>query len=359
MGLVAVAPLGVGLAGMAGLRVHNGDHPVGGDLAGDPPASRPLAWLDVLAGDQRQQRDRLGLLGVQFQVSDRFEHGQGVVDQPRHQGLGGLRVIPGTHRLAWPVMVMRPKLYLARLRDEPSHPANRRDQLGDGVLGGDRIGQDGGVQHPPTPTPPRPGGLHHLADGVKDPPWPGRAADAVAPGHQHGGVEALVVQPQPAGDLPGDVAPQRVDGLPVAQALQGLQHHHGGDDLGGHRRVAAAVPDDIGEQLRREQLVTVVGKEGVHRPVGDQVAAPGGRVHLGVGAWRAGLMSPAVCPLSAPSANYRTDPAGQIDRNDRTTPLQQAPSRNPPAESTGPRLGAGFPGAAREARGRSLRIAMW
>jgi hypothetical protein len=36
-------------------------------------------------------------------------------------------------------------------------------------------------------------------------------------------------------------------------------------------------------------------------------------------------MSPAVCPLSAPSANYQTDPAGQIDRNDTTTPVQQAP----------------------------------
>jgi hypothetical protein len=36
-------------------------------------------------------------------------------------------------------------------------------------------------------------------------------------------------------------------------------------------------------------------------------------------------MSPAVCPLSAPSANYRTDPASQIDRNDRTMPVQQAP----------------------------------
>jgi hypothetical protein len=37
-------------------------------------------------------------------------------------------------------------------------------------------------------------------------------------------------------------------------------------------------------------------------------------------------MSPAVCPLSAPSANHRIDPTGQIDRDDRTTPDQQAPS---------------------------------
>jgi hypothetical protein len=50
--------------------------------------------------------------------------------------------------------------------------------------------------------------------------------------------------------------------------------------------VASALSDDIGEQLRREQLVGVVDKKGVHRSVRDQVAAPGGRVHLGVGSCR-------------------------------------------------------------------------
>jgi hypothetical protein len=58
-------------------------------------------------------------------------------------------------------------------------------------------------------------------------------------------MKPLVVQPQPAGDLPGDIAPRRAAGLSVAQAFQGLQHHHRGDHLGRHRRVAAAVPDDI------------------------------------------------------------------------------------------------------------------
>jgi hypothetical protein len=36
-------------------------------------------------------------------------------------------------------------------------------------------------------------------------------------------------------------------------------------------------------------------------------------------------MGRAVCPLSAPSANHRIDPTAQIDRNDSTTPVQQAP----------------------------------
>jgi hypothetical protein len=47
--------------------------------------------------------------------------------------------------------------------------------------------------------------------------------------------------------------------------------------------VAASLAGKIGEQLGWEQLVAVVGEEGVHRPVGDQVATPGGRVQLGIG----------------------------------------------------------------------------
>ena len=65
---------------MAGLRIDRGDHPVGGDPAGDPPAFRPLARLHVLAGDQRQQCDRLGLLDLH--VVDHRKHRQRVVDQP-------------------------------------------------------------------------------------------------------------------------------------------------------------------------------------------------------------------------------------------------------------------------------------
>jgi hypothetical protein len=59
-----------------------------------------------LAGHQRQQRDRLGLLGVKLDLGHCPKHGQRVVDQPRHQRLGGLWVIPGAVGLAWPVIVV-------------------------------------------------------------------------------------------------------------------------------------------------------------------------------------------------------------------------------------------------------------
>jgi hypothetical protein len=178
---------------------------------------------------------------------------------------------------------MRRQLELTRLPDQPADPADRRDQLGDGVLGGDRVLQDGGVQHPPPPTLEHPGRRHDLANRIKDPPGPRRRPKPVAPVHQHRGVEPLVVQPQPTRDLPGDVTPQRADRLPVRPALQRLQHQHAGDHLSRHRRVPATLTGDISEQLWREQLVTVVGKKRIHRPVGDQVTTPGRRVHLVVG----------------------------------------------------------------------------
>jgi hypothetical protein len=57
-------------------------------------------------------------------------------------------------------------------RDQPAHAADRRDQLGNGVLGGDRISQDGGVQHPPTLSGKHPGLRYHLADRLEDPAGP-------------------------------------------------------------------------------------------------------------------------------------------------------------------------------------------
>jgi hypothetical protein len=52
----------------------------------------------------------------------------------------------------------------------------------------------------------------------------------------------------------------------------------------------AALTGNIGEQRWREQLVAVVGKKGVHRPLGDQVATPGGRVQLVIASVSLGLI---------------------------------------------------------------------
>ena len=39
--------------------------------------------------------------------------------------------------------------HLGGTRDLAAHPADRADQLGDGVLGGDRVVEDGGIHRPP------------------------------------------------------------------------------------------------------------------------------------------------------------------------------------------------------------------
>jgi hypothetical protein len=114
------------------LRIDGGDHPVLGDPLGDPPAPGPLARLDVLAGDQGQQRRRLGLLSVQLEVGHCREHRQRVTDQPRHQRLLGLGVVPRALRFARPLVVVGAQLDLARHRHQAADPADGRDQLGDG-----------------------------------------------------------------------------------------------------------------------------------------------------------------------------------------------------------------------------------
>ena len=48
-------------------------------------------------------------------------------------------------------------------------PADRRDQLGDGVLGGDRIIEDRGIQRPPGPTCQRAGRGDDRFDRLEDP----------------------------------------------------------------------------------------------------------------------------------------------------------------------------------------------
>jgi hypothetical protein len=92
------------------VRVHHADHPIRGDLAGDPVAARLLVRLDVLASDHPQQPDRLGLLGVQLGVQlgvlDRVQHHQRVVDQCADQLLACGLVVPCTRRLARLVVVV-------------------------------------------------------------------------------------------------------------------------------------------------------------------------------------------------------------------------------------------------------------
>ena len=254
MGAVPV-PAGLGrLAGVPGLGVHGRDHPVLGDLAGDPPPPvgpvGALGGLDVLPGDQRQQRQRGRGRLVQVRVRERGHQRVRVVHQRRDQRVLRRRVVPVDLRLARPGVVVpgaHRRDLLRRAGHLPGHPADRRDQLGDGVLGGHRIGQDRRVHRPAAPPLEHPGLLDHRPDRVVDPVRPRRLRDPLAPVHQRGRVEPRIIQRRADRRLPPHVEPDRLGGLPVRIVMQRLQGHHRGH-LGRRDRRAA-------EARRSEQFL--------------------------------------------------------------------------------------------------------
>jgi hypothetical protein len=69
----------------------------------------------------------------------------------------------------------------------------------------------------------------------------------------------------------------------------------------------------VGKQLRWEQFVSMVGKKGVHRPVGDQVTAPACRVQLVIGWVGCGHILGG-CPPAAPARTTgSTQPTGSAE----------------------------------------------
>jgi hypothetical protein len=143
------------------------------------------------------------------------------------------------------------------------HLADRRPQLGDGVLGGHRVQHRRRVQHPRPALhrTRRPG--HHLGV-LKQPPRPGRGPQPIAHPHQHRRVKRPAPGICPGRRLPAQVELQPVTGLPVAEPLKGLQQHDGGHHPGRHRRPALHRP---GVQVREvaigEHHLAVIGQQPV------------------------------------------------------------------------------------------------
>jgi hypothetical protein len=290
VGFEAVLAAFAGLVGMAGIRVDDRDDPVRGDGARDAPAPvapiGALGGFDVLTGDQRQQRHRLGLLGLEPLVPGvaRFEPGQHrerVVDQHRDQLVTGLGVVPGDLGFARAGVVMPRgpgRDDLGGATDLAGDPADRGDQLGHGVLAGDRVIQDRRIQRPPGLARHRPALADDLADHLEDPLRAGRGRQAAPPIGQRRRVEPGVGDRQPARSLPAQIERERLDRFAVGEAVQGLQHQHRRDHLRWHARAAAAGREQIGEQLRREQPGPVGGQEPEHAARGDQM--PRDRLHV-------------------------------------------------------------------------------
>ncbi len=91
-------------------------------------------------------------------------------------------------------------------------------------------------------------------------------------------MEPLLVQGQTRCHLPADAVAKRPSGVAIGQALEGLEHHHGGDHVGGNRRSPPTRGEQVGEQLIGEQLLAMIGEERLDAALWDELAAEGRRI---------------------------------------------------------------------------------
>ena len=143
-------------------------------------------------------------------------------------------------------------------------PADLGDQLGHGVLAGDRVVEDGGVQRAPGLALDRAGCGDHVADHLEDPLRTVAGRQPAPPVRQGGGIEALRVDGVPTCRLPPQVEGQRLDRLAVGMPVERLQHDHRGDHLARDRGPAPPRGKQVGEQLRREQPGPMLGQQREH-----------------------------------------------------------------------------------------------
>ena len=313
MRLVAVLAPRAGLVRVSRLGVDGGDHPVRGHPPGDAPspvgAIRALGGLDILAGDQRQQRHRLGRSWAQFLLGQVPEQSQRVADQGVDQLVAGALIVPGDPRFSRPGVVMGPALlgdHRVRAGHLAGHPPDRGDQLGDRVLGGHRVVEDRGIQRAAGLPGQHPGLGDHLLDRIEDPVRPIRAGQPAPPVGQRGRVKPRRGHRQPARRLPPQVERHRLDRLGIRQAVQGLQHQHRGHHLGRHRRPPTRL-EQIPEQLLREHRPTMSGQEREHPTHRQQM--PGHRLHIQDLALRISpSLHPPILPASRDQLGSDTSP---------------------------------------------------
>ncbi len=142
VGLVAVAIRAAGLVGVAGLGVNGRNDPVLGGAASDALLVWPVARLDVLARDQREQRHGVGLLVAQHGAGSDEVLGcphqlVGVIDQLRHQAVAIGGIFPITRGPARLEVVLTDP-HRSQCRDQPADPAGLADQHL-GLLRGPRL----------------------------------------------------------------------------------------------------------------------------------------------------------------------------------------------------------------------------
>jgi len=141
--------------GHRGPRGRGRDHPVLGDAAHDAQDA-VIARFDVLACHQAQKLDGGGGRRRDLLAVKHTQGGQRVADQGVDQSFSGRKVVRVTRGLAWRGVVVVSQNGISQpggqraggLVESHEHLADRGSQLGDGVLGGHRVEDGGGVEHP-------------------------------------------------------------------------------------------------------------------------------------------------------------------------------------------------------------------
>ena len=220
---------------MAGLDIDRRDHSVLGDLSRDLPGARLFTRFDVLARDESEQANGLAGHLARRAVLRCREHRLGVVDQSGNECVSRNPVGPLDDGLGALVSGRRQR-HRAGLGNDATHLADRRDELGDSVLGGHRVIEDRRIKGPTALSPQHAGRSDDFAHRVKDPVRSIRFAKASAPIGEVGEVKALVIEGETAGHLPVDARAQLTDRVAVREPLQCLEHHHGADQDSGNRR---------------------------------------------------------------------------------------------------------------------------
>ena len=118
----------------------------------------------------------------------------------------------------------------------------------------------------------------HGPNRVEDPLRTLRGPEPGTPVGQDRVVKPGVVQGQTRCHLPADAVAQGPGGVAVGQALEGLEHHHGGDHVRRNRRSPPTRGEQVGEQLIGEQLLAVIGEERLDAALWDELAAEGRRI---------------------------------------------------------------------------------
>ena len=271
VGFVAIA-IAVGrLVHVAGLRVDDRDDAIRCRAPRDLPVTGAVGRLDVLACDECEQCDRVGLCLVEVELLSCEDELVGVFHEHRDEPVDVGPVLVVSRWLAAGQVLLVDEDAM-QLGDELSDAPHLGDDHRDRVLALDRVVKHGRVERSAVLSRDHAGEANDVAHRVEDALRTVRDAELRAPQREHRWMEGLVGEAEATRCLPRDVRLQRPAGLTIAQSLEGLQHHYRRDDVRRHRGTAATGREQIREHLVGEQSRSVLGEERVHRALAEKVA---------------------------------------------------------------------------------------